>query len=140
MVLMQSSQRKDAQTTERMSTNHLLELNMQAGAFLEDVYARCSIQSHYFTGQGILDTEFGEDKITSRSCRFPWSLRSPYLTPSDFCLWRYLNSRMYQSGPPNLLQLKYAIDREVLCIHPDLLHATHYYCCICELLAMHYSL
>jgi hypothetical protein len=66
---------------------------------------------------------FGEDKIISRGCRFPWPPRSPDLTPADFWLWGYLKSRVYLSCPSNLSELKDAIRREVSCIHPDMLHS-----------------
>ncbi|GFY27738.1 uncharacterized protein TNCV_242041 [Trichonephila clavipes] len=40
---------------------------------------------------------FGEDRIVSRRCRYPWSPRSPDLTPEHFWLWGYLKSRVYLS-------------------------------------------
>ncbi|GFT43362.1 DUF4817 domain-containing protein [Trichonephila clavipes] len=52
---------------------------------------------------------FGEDRIVSRHCRYPWSHRSPDLTPADFWLWGYLKSHVYLSGPSSLLELKDAI-------------------------------
>ncbi|GFW06484.1 DUF4817 domain-containing protein [Trichonephila clavipes] len=66
---------------------------------------------------------FGEDRIVSRHCRYPWPPRSPDLTLSDFWLWGYLKSRVYLSGPSSLLELKDAIRREVSSIHPDMLHS-----------------
>ncbi|GFS65558.1 uncharacterized protein TNCV_2469401 [Trichonephila clavipes] len=67
---------------------------------------------------------FGEDRIVSRRCRYPWPPRSPDLTPADFWLWGYLKSRVYLSGPSSLSELKDAIHREVSSIHPDVLHST----------------
>ncbi|GFS81730.1 uncharacterized protein TNCV_2706731 [Trichonephila clavipes] len=67
---------------------------------------------------------FGEDRIVSRRCRYPWPPRSPDLTPADFWLWGYLKSRVYLSGPSSLSELKDAIRREVSSIHPDMLHST----------------
>ncbi|GFT51473.1 uncharacterized protein TNCV_3348991 [Trichonephila clavipes] len=67
---------------------------------------------------------FGEDRIVSRRCRYPWPPRSPDLAPADFWLWGYLKSRVYLSGPSSLLELKDAIRREVSSIHPDVLHST----------------
>ncbi|GFV46139.1 uncharacterized protein TNCV_1256951 [Trichonephila clavipes] len=67
---------------------------------------------------------FGEDRIVSRHCRYPWPPRSPDLTPVDFWLWGYLKSRVYLSGPSSLSELKDAIRREVSSIHPDVLHST----------------
>ncbi|GFV73870.1 DUF4817 domain-containing protein [Trichonephila clavipes] len=66
---------------------------------------------------------FGEDRIVSRCCRYPWPPRSPDLTPADFWLWGYLKSRVYLSGPSSLPELKYLIRREVSSIHPDMLHS-----------------
>ncbi|GFT28300.1 DUF4817 domain-containing protein [Trichonephila clavipes] len=66
---------------------------------------------------------FGEDRIVSRRCRYPWPPRSPDLTPADFWLWRYLKSRVYLSGPSSLPEPKDAIRREVSSIHPDMLHS-----------------
>ncbi|GFT63212.1 DUF4817 domain-containing protein [Trichonephila clavipes] len=63
---------------------------------------------------------FGEDRIVSRRCRYPWPPRSPDLTPADFWLWGYLKSRVYLSG---LSELKDAIRRELSSIHPDVLHS-----------------
>ncbi|GFT59374.1 uncharacterized protein TNCV_3464041 [Trichonephila clavipes] len=67
---------------------------------------------------------FGEDRIVSRRCRYPWPPRSPDLTPADLWLWGYLKSRVYLSGPSSLSELKDAIRREVCSIHPDVLHST----------------
>ncbi|GFV09061.1 uncharacterized protein TNCV_1707881 [Trichonephila clavipes] len=55
---------------------------------------------------------FGEDRIVSRHCRYPFPPQSPDLTPSDFWLWGYLKSRVYLSGPSSLSELKDAIHRE----------------------------
>ncbi|GFY01695.1 uncharacterized protein TNCV_2608781 [Trichonephila clavipes] len=66
---------------------------------------------------------FGEDRIVSRHCRYPWSPRSPDLTPADFWLWGYLKSRVYLSGPSSLSKLKDVIRREVSSIHPNMLHS-----------------
>ncbi|GFX06179.1 DUF4817 domain-containing protein [Trichonephila clavipes] len=66
---------------------------------------------------------FGEDRIVSRHCRYPWPPRSPDLTLTDFLLWGYLKSRVYLSGPSSLSELKDAIRREVSSVHPDMLHS-----------------
>ncbi|GFV44193.1 DUF4817 domain-containing protein [Trichonephila clavipes] len=73
-------------------------------------------------GQPLIHT-FGEDRIDSRRCRYPWPPRSPDLTPADFWLWGYLKSRVYLSGPSSLSELKDVIRREVSSIHPDMLHS-----------------
>ncbi|GFV64761.1 uncharacterized protein TNCV_3275321 [Trichonephila clavipes] len=74
-------------------------------------------------GRPLIHT-FGEDRIVSRRCRYPWSPRSPDLTPADFWLWGYLKSRVYLSGPSSLSELKNDIRREVSSIDPDVLHST----------------
>ncbi|GFV39343.1 uncharacterized protein TNCV_1230451 [Trichonephila clavipes] len=66
---------------------------------------------------------FGEDRIVSRCCRYPWPPRSPDLTPEDFWLRGYLKSRVYVSGPSSLPELKDVIRREVSSIRPDMLHS-----------------
>ncbi|GFU69360.1 uncharacterized protein TNCV_3210241 [Trichonephila clavipes] len=66
---------------------------------------------------------FGEDRIVSRCCRYPWPPRFPDLTPADFWLWGYLKSRVYLSGPSSLSELKDAIRREISSIHPDMFHS-----------------
>ncbi|GFW13514.1 uncharacterized protein TNCV_1209801 [Trichonephila clavipes] len=66
---------------------------------------------------------FGEDRIVSRRYRYPWTPRSPDLTPADFWLWGYLKYRVYLSGPSSLSELKDAIRREVSSIHPDMLYS-----------------
>ncbi|GFS51181.1 DUF4817 domain-containing protein [Trichonephila clavipes] len=66
---------------------------------------------------------FGEDRIVSMRCRYPWPPRSPDLTPADFWLWENLKSRVYLSGPSSLSELKDAIRREVSSMHPDMFHS-----------------
>ncbi|GFS92218.1 uncharacterized protein TNCV_1113381 [Trichonephila clavipes] len=74
--------------------------------------------------QAFLIQTFGEDRIVSRRCRYPWTPRSPDLTPADFWLWGYLKSRVYLSGPSSLSELKDAIRREVSSIHLDMLNSS----------------
>ncbi|GFX76201.1 uncharacterized protein TNCV_2145051 [Trichonephila clavipes] len=87
------------------------------------VHARWSNHSHTANPvKAFLIQTFGEDRIVSRHCRYPWP-RSPDLTPADFWLWGYLKSRVYLSGPSSLSELKDVIHREVSSIHPDMLHS-----------------
>ncbi|GFS99317.1 uncharacterized protein TNCV_1601271 [Trichonephila clavipes] len=65
---------------------------------------------------------FGEDKIVSRRCRYPWPPWSPDLTPGDFWLWGYMKSRVYICCPSSLSEMKDVIHREVSSIHPGMLH------------------
>ncbi|GFU14099.1 uncharacterized protein TNCV_2536481 [Trichonephila clavipes] len=67
---------------------------------------------------------FGEDRIVSRRCTYPWPPRSPDLTSTDFWLGEYLKSRLYLSSPSSLSVLKDVIRIEVSSIHPDMLHST----------------
>ncbi|GFX66958.1 uncharacterized protein TNCV_4180831 [Trichonephila clavipes] len=71
----------------------------------------------------LIQRDVREDRIVSRRCRYPWSSRSPDLTPADFWLWVYLKSHVNLSGPSSLSELKDAIRREVSSIHPDILHS-----------------
>ncbi|GFV73952.1 uncharacterized protein TNCV_1190331 [Trichonephila clavipes] len=73
--------------------------------------------------EAFLIQTFGEDRIVSKCCRYPWHPRSPDLTPADFWLWGYLKSRVCLSGPSSQSELKDAIRREVSSIHPDMLHS-----------------
>ncbi|GFT96702.1 uncharacterized protein NPIL_559101 [Nephila pilipes] len=63
---------------------------------------------------------FEEERIIIKRCKFPWP---PDLTPVDFLLWGHLKSRVFQSRPSNLSELKDAIRREVPRIKPDILHS-----------------
>ncbi|GFT22827.1 retrovirus-related Pol polyprotein from transposon 412 [Trichonephila clavipes] len=54
---------------------------------------------------------------------YPWTPRSPDLTPADFWLWG-LKSCVYLSGPSSLSELKDAIRRAVSSIHPDMLNSS----------------
>ena len=73
--------------------------------------------------EAVLRDTFGEDRLISRHCKIPWPPRSLDFTPVDFWLWGYLKSRVYQSGPSTLSELKDSIRREVSFIHPDMLHS-----------------
>ncbi|GFS69347.1 uncharacterized protein TNCV_4011561 [Trichonephila clavipes] len=75
------------------------------------------------TTEGSIWETFGEDRIVSRRCRYPWPPRSPDLTLTDFWLWGYLKSHVYLSGPSSMSELKDVIRREVSSIHPDMLHS-----------------
>lgn len=66
---------------------------------------------------------FGEERIISRRCKFPWPPRSSDLTPADFWLWGYSKSWVYQSRPSNLSELKDAVRRELSCMQADMLHS-----------------
>ncbi|GFX67522.1 uncharacterized protein TNCV_3932641 [Trichonephila clavipes] len=62
---------------------------------------------------------FGEDRIVSRRCRYPWPPRFP-----DLYTGRLLVVGIFEiSRPSSLSELKDAIRREVSYIHPDMLHS-----------------
>ena len=65
---------------------------------------------------------FEENRLISRSCKFPWPLHFPDLTPADFWLWGYLKSSVCRSRSSSLSELKDEIWREVAWIQPELLH------------------
>ena len=52
-------------------------------------------------------------RVISRKTAHPWPPHSPDLTPLDFFLWGYLKSRVYQSSPKTLTDLKAAIGCEI---------------------------
>ncbi|GFT58682.1 hypothetical protein NPIL_395161 [Nephila pilipes] len=68
---------------------------------------------------------FGEERITSKLCKFSWPPRSLDLTQAVFCLRRYVNSRVYRSHPFNLLDLKDVKDKKkkLSYIQLDILHS-----------------
>ena len=51
--------------------------------------------------------------------------RSPDLTVCDFFLWGYLKSRVYESKPRTLDELKDAIKMEIALIDENLLQRVH---------------
>ena len=59
----------------------------------------------------LLKEAFGT-RILSRSSNFAWPPRSPDLTPPDFFLWGYLKSRVYETRPRDLEELKTRIREE----------------------------
>ncbi|GFS78502.1 uncharacterized protein TNCV_3147551 [Trichonephila clavipes] len=87
------------------------------------IYHRTFFETQCPVNGWVTETTFGEDRIVSRLCRYPWPPRSPDLTPADFWLWGYLKSPVYLSGPSSLSELKDVIGREVSSIHPDMLHS-----------------
>ncbi|GFY05775.1 DUF4817 domain-containing protein [Trichonephila clavipes] len=97
---------------------------IQRGQFSNVTFMQDKATSHTANPcKAFLIQTFGEDRIVSRHCRYPWPPRSPDLTPADFWLSGYLKSRVYLSGPSSLSELKDVIHREVSSIHPDMLHS-----------------
>jgi len=68
----------------------------------------------------ILKKAFGT-RLLSRSIDFAWPPRSPDMTVPDFFLWGYLKSRVYQTRPQDLEDLKARIRQEIAAITPEML-------------------
>lgn len=60
----------------------------------------------------VLKKAFG-NRILSRNTNFAWPPRSPDLTAPDFFLWGFLKSRVYNTRPRNLEELKTRISEEI---------------------------
>lgn len=54
-----------------------------------------------------------QDRVVGLGHAHEWPPRSPDLTPLDFFLWGYLKSKVYQTVPRNLNDLRQRITREV---------------------------
>ena len=55
-------------------------------------------------------------RLLSRNGDIPWPPRSPDLSRSDFFLWGYLKSKVYQGRPRTIPELKEAIQSEIAAI------------------------
>jgi len=64
-------------------------------------------------------------RLISRFGDMHWPPRSPDLTVCDFFLWGYLKSRVYESKPRTLDELKDAIKTEIALIDENLLQRVH---------------
>ena len=65
-----------------------------------------------------LQERFGE-RILAKGTPVAWPARSPDLTPPDFFLWGHLKSRVYQTGPRSIPELKAAVRKCVKAITPQ---------------------
>ncbi|GFT14926.1 uncharacterized protein NPIL_330591 [Nephila pilipes] len=106
------------QIHECKQRNHCISPKPQCG-----VGSQVTSSLKHSVHEEILDTDVGEERIISKSCKFSWPSQSPDLTPADFGLWGYLKSRVYRYCPSNLSQLKDVIRGELSCIQPDILHS-----------------
>jgi hypothetical protein len=61
---------------------------------------------------------FFGDRVTSKEL---WPLRSPDLTPPDYCLWGYLKGTVYQNKPRTIDTLKANITKEIQAVTVDVL-------------------
>ena len=55
-------------------------------------------------------------RLISRNVDIPLPPRSPDLSPSNFFLWGYLKSKVYQGRPRTIPELKEAIQSEIAAI------------------------
>lgn len=56
-----------------------------------------------------LNELFGENVISKKSA-FPWSPRSPDLSPLDFFLWGYCKDNVYHNNPQNVIELQRSVE------------------------------
>jgi len=68
----------------------------------------------------LLDEEFPRRWIGRRG-RIEWPARSPDLTPLDFFLWGNLKSKIYQTKPDDLADLRHRIVEEAAAISPEMI-------------------
>ena len=61
------------------------------------------------------------DRLISRCGDVPWPPRSPDLWMSDFFLWGYLKSHVYEGKPRTLEELKATIRKQIGMINQELL-------------------
>lgn len=69
--------------------------------------------------RGYLDANFRERWIGRRG-EIEWPARSPDLSPLDFFLWGYLKSKVYETRPENLRELRRRIEEECARIPPEM--------------------
>lgn len=63
-------------------------------------------------------------RLVSRWGDVSWPPRSPDLTPLDFFLWGYLKSKVYESNPKSVIDLKKNITAEIRAISPAIISKT----------------
>lgn len=68
----------------------------------------------------VLKKAFGS-RLLSRGTDFVWPPRSPDITAPDFFLWGYLKSRVYETRPRDLEDLKTRISQEIARIQRPML-------------------
>ena len=71
--------------------------------------------------QCLVRSTFGEDRIISRYFNHVWPRRSPYLTPYDFWLKRFLKSTGYREQLSLLAALKYSMCQNISAITQEML-------------------
>ena len=69
-----------------------------------------------------LDNQF-QHRVSSRKPirSLDWPARGPDLNLCDFCLWKYLKSKVYSPRPATQNQLEANIKRKVVALDPDMM-------------------
>lgn len=78
--------------------------------------------------RAFLDTQFPHRWIGRRG-EIEWPARSPDLTPLDYFLWGYLKSKVYQTKPNNLDELRNRILQEAALVDRNMIRMaiSHFY-------------
>lgn len=78
--------------------------------------------------RAFLDTQFPHRWIGRRG-EIEWPARSPDLTPLDYFLWGYLKSKVYQTKPNNLDELRNRILQEAALVDRNMIRTavSHFY-------------
>jgi len=61
------------------------------------------------------------NRVVSRNGDIPWPPRSPDLTPCDYFLWGYLKTKVFETSPRTIADLKQRIQDEVAAIPVEML-------------------
>jgi len=64
---------------------------------------------------------FFPNRVVSKNGDIPWPLRSPDLTPYDYFLWGYLKTKVFETRPRTIVDLKQRIQDEVAAIPVEML-------------------
>lgn len=72
----------------------------------------------------VLKSMFG-NRLISRTASLAWPPRSPDLSVCDFFLWGYLKSRVYETKPKDLEELKAEIRRHAAAIPKSMLEKVY---------------
>lgn len=108
---------------ENLIYPHIVEIMEQDHNLMEDelVFQQDGAPPHYaLPVRQFLDATFPEHWIGRRG-PVEWPARSPDLTPLDFFLWGYLKSKVYETQPASLEELRQRITYECQRITPEVL-------------------
>ena len=61
------------------------------------------------------------NRAISRNGDIPWASPSPDLTPCNYFLWEYLKTKMFETRPRTIVDLKQRIQDEVAAIPVEML-------------------